>query len=94
MYLWDTDEGGPCVLRPTPNTAHDAPNPDDVTASWCTEDGLDSKGQCKFLDGPKDGRMYSCQNAWCDEDNVMHDAGSAPKRKEAVGPLECRSRIQ
>ena len=29
MYLWNTTEGGPCVLRPIPATAWDAPPAND-----------------------------------------------------------------
>ena len=30
MYMWNTTEGGPCVLRPILPTAWDAPNPDQL----------------------------------------------------------------
>ena len=30
MYVWNTTEGGPCVLRPIPPTAWDAPASDNI----------------------------------------------------------------
>ena len=38
MYIWNTDEGGPCFLRPT-SDSFDAPNPDKIVSSECIKKG-------------------------------------------------------
>ena len=44
MYLWNTDEGGPCVLRPTSQGAFD--NPAAGSMSDDCVDYVDDSGQC------------------------------------------------
>ena len=84
MYLWNTTEGGPCVLRPTPVGSFDAPNKKDVLWSNCVT-GVDSDGQCKFrLDNNAWKRW--CGKAWCDENNIVHDGKTAIQKSEPIGP--------
>ena len=64
-------------MRPIPNNAWDAPNPDIITWSKCVK-GFDSSGQCKY-----DNKL--CKNAWCDANNVVHDGKYTPIGKEVIG---------
>merc|ERR1712226_1088145 len=75
MYLWNTDEGGPCVLRPTSQGAFD--NPAAGSMSDDCVDYVDDSGQCVI-----DKR---CKNAWCDDNNVIHDGNPAQSYPEPEG---------
>jgi len=68
MMAWNTTEGGPCVLRPIPGLAADAPNVDKMSAK-CV-DGYDTNGTCIMT--PYGARR--CGNAYCDEDNILRGA--------------------
>ena len=78
MYVWNTDEGGPCVLRPIGDTCADAPAPDQLTYPKCVSK-LDSNGHCSEF-------HPSCKNAYCDENNVVHDGRISDPDPEVVGP--------
>jgi len=75
MYLWNTDEGGPCVLRPTSQGAFD--NPAAGSMSDDCVDYVDDSGQC-VID-------KNCRNAWCDDNNVVHDGNPAKSYPEPEG---------
>jgi len=75
MYLWNTDEGGPCVLRPTSMGAFD--NPAAGTMSDDCVDYVDDSGECHF--------SKKCKSAWCDENHIVHDGNSAQSYPEPVG---------
>ena len=80
MMAWNTSEGGPCLLRPTPATAFDSPNPDKMAFSHCIK--KNSTGQCD-----KDERWgKKCANVTCDENGVQHGAALAGADPEVVGP--------
>ena len=83
MYLWNTTEGGPCVMRPIPDTSFDAPNPDKMTYFKCV-DQTARNGECKIV---TDGFMgKKCKETVCDENNVLVGAMRAPQGKERTGP--------
>jgi len=74
MMAWNTTEGGPCFLRPTPATAFDSPNPDKMAFSHCIE-RVTSNGTCV-----KSTKYKSkCKNVYCDENNIEHGAALAGK---------------
>jgi len=79
MMMWNTTEGGPCVLRPTPSNAFDSPNSDKMAVHNCVK-GLDKKGKCIIRN------TKQCKNVWCDERNVQHGAKLAAVDPEVVGP--------
>ena len=79
MMMWNTTEGGPCVLRPTPANAFDSPNPDKMAVHNCVE-GLNKKGKCIIRN------TGQCKNVWCDERNVEHGGKLAAVDPEVVGP--------
>ena len=70
MMAWDTPEGGPCVLRPTPNRAADAPDPTH-TVNDCALP-LD-----QWADDLKAVASTSskCAGASFDENNILRGAG-------------------
>ena len=83
MYLWNTTEGGPCVMRPIPDTSFDAPNPDKMTYFKCV-DQTARNGECKIV---TDGFMgKKCKDTVCDENNVLVGSMRAPQGKERTGP--------
>ena len=79
MMMWNTPEGGPCVLRPSGSQAADSPDPEHHTVdcvSGYTEDrrpviSTETKG---------------CEGAWADENNIIHGAAYEPPLDEVVGP--------
>ena len=71
---WNTTEGGPCFLRPTPATAFDSPNPDKMAFSHCIE-RVASNGTCVKSSKYK----TKCKNVYCDENNIEHGAALAGK---------------
>ena len=80
MYLWNTPEGGPCVLRPSGSRASDSPDPEHETQD-CVE-GYDEDWT------PIISRSTSgCKNAWADENNVIHGATYRSPLGECVGPF-------
>ena len=79
MYLWGTPEGGPCVLRPTPSRAADSPGTELLT-NECVA-GYEEDWR------PIISTKSYCQNAWADEDNVIHGAGQASPLAECLGPF-------
>jgi len=78
MYLWNTDEGGPCVLRPTSIDAFD--NPAAGTNIKACVDYVDELGECHF------NNKKICENAWCDENNIVHDGPLVDVNPEPIGP--------
>ena len=81
MYMWNTTEGGPCFLRPTPANAFDAPHAGEVSNSWCVTDSiLVGPNNCTIVNKPW------CKNAWCDENMAVHGVGLMRVEKEAIGP--------
>ena len=90
MYLWNTEEGGPCVLRPIPPTSYDAPNPQLLTNKYCAA-GLDTNGQVYNGTNAIDCKKPSnrgCRKSWCDPHTlVLQDAGKAKGLgKKVEGP--------
>ena len=79
--MWNTSEGGPCFLRPTPPSSYDNPAAGEILATYCVDD-IDSDGRCIINQEIKVCR----ENAWCDESNVLHDGGLTRVYPEAVGP--------
>jgi len=81
MMAWNTSEGGPCFLRPTPASAFDSPNPDKMAFPHCIAK-VDANGTCIKSDvwGKK------CENVWCDENHIEHGASLAGPDPEIVGP--------
>ena len=77
FYLWDTPEGGPCVLRPVPTDAFDSPAKGLIQRFKCV-DGVDTNKKCII------GK--SCKGAYCDEKNILHNGKIEKIREEAVGP--------
>ena len=76
MYLWNTDEGGPCVLRPTSEGAYD--NPAAGTMSNGCVSYVDADGQCVM-------KKFGCNTATCDENHIQLNARTANTYKEPVG---------
>jgi len=81
MMAWNTTEGGPCFLRPTPASAFDSPNPDKMAFPHCVEK-VDSNGTCVI--STTWGRK--CQNTYCDENNVEHNSSLAGVDPQIEGP--------
>ena len=80
MYAWNTTEGGPCFLRPTPATASDAPNPELISFNGCVKE-LDSNGKCVINSSDR-----RCMDAWCDDNLVVHDADLEGASRSVSGP--------
>ena len=78
MYLYNTTEGGPCLMRPIPDNAFEAPNKDKLTFPKCIKDIVD--GECI----PE--TKFGCANAWCDRNNVVHDGAPQHSKSEVIGP--------
>ena len=81
MYMWNTEEGGPCFLRPTPVSAFDNPGKKQVVASGCML-GVNSDGTCNIKSFCEKKR-----GAYCDENNILHGGVLAGVKSEAVGPV-------
>ena len=81
MYAWDTIEGGPCVLRPSGDTASDSPNPDKLAYKKCFDRQL-SRDKCV----PDEDYSKYCKDAWCDENMVEHGAKLEGADSPVVGP--------
>ena len=81
MYMWNTEEGGPCFLRPTPVSAFDNPGKKQVVASGCIL-GVNSDGTCNLKSFCEKKR-----GAYCDENNIIHGGILAGVKSEAVGPV-------
>ena len=77
FYLWDTPEGGPCLLRPVPTDSFDSPAKGLIQRQSCV-DGVDTDRKCVI------GK--SCKGAYCDEKNILHNGKIETIRSEAVGP--------
>ena len=77
MYLYNTTEGGPCVLRPIPSNAFDGPTPGQSVWQKCVS-GVDSNGQCEIYD--------KCTDAWCDKNKVVHGGRLEGVMPELHGP--------
>ena len=82
MYAWDTIEGGPCVLRPSGDTASDSPNPDKLAYKKCFNRQL-SRDKCVLDD--EDSKY--CKNAWCDENMVEYGAKLEGADNQVVCPF-------
>ena len=80
MPMWNTSEGGPCFLRPTPWISYDNPAAGKIGTPHCIV-GHDENGQCIISQ-----EFWACRNAWCDEHNVLHDVGPYSAFPEATGP--------
>ena len=79
FYLWNTPEGGPCLFRPTPSSAFDGPGKGKVQQGFCIQ-GVDDEGKCVLHKNCKK------KGAYCDENNVLHDAPLEKPTMEIVGP--------
>ena len=79
MMMWDTPEGGPCLLRPTPSMAADSPDTEHLPTE-CVE-GYDEDWRPIISTTTK-----GCENAWADEDNVIHGATYVSPLAECPGP--------
>merc|ERR1711963_5716 len=77
MYGWDTPEGGPCFLRPTPVLAADAPNPDKIGFQGCMVNMTRHSTNCTV-----DTTNHMCTDAWCDENLIEY--GVQPQGPYAV----------
>lgn len=80
MYAWNTTEGGPCFLRPTPATASDAPNPELLSFNNCVKE-IDSDGKCVINNSDR-----RCMDAYCDENLVVHEADLEGASRSVSGP--------
>merc|ERR1711892_1541771 len=80
MMAWNTTEGGPCFLRPTPPSAFDSPNPHKMATNQCVEKNLDTNGTCVIKNRSR------CKDTWCDANNVQHGAYLENVAPEVVGP--------
>ena len=80
MMAWNTTEGGPCFLRPTPADAADSPNPEKMALNNCVKE-VDSNGTCVINE--KAGKR--CENTWCDENNIEHGSKLAGARPLVEG---------
>ena len=78
MMMWDTPEGGPCVLRPSGSRAADSPDPEHATEN-CVE-GYDEDWR------PVLSTTSKCAGAWADEDNIIHGAAYKGPHDACVGP--------
>ena len=81
MMAWDTPEGGPCVLRPTPNRAADAPDPTH-TLNDCALP-LDQWGDDLK---PVASTSSKCAGASFDENNILRGSGYLPPMAEIKTP--------
>ena len=79
MMMWDTPEGGPCLLRPTPSDAADSPDTEHLPEE-CVE-GYDEDWRPIISTGTS-----GCENAWADDDNVIHGAAYTDPQDLCVGP--------
>ena len=87
MYAWNTTEGGPCFMRPTPSTAFDGPNPDKISYNGCVKEMVD--GQCVIDTGNP-----MCTDAYCDENNVVIGARLEGATTPVSGPYTDESPMQ
>jgi len=81
LMAWNTTEGGPCLLRPLPATAFDAPHPEKMAFHKCVKE-VDSNGTC-VIDAAWGKR---CTNVWCDENHIEHGAKLAGVDPTIEGP--------
>ena len=83
-YVWNTPEGGPCVMRPIQYNCYDAPSSDKITNPNCFT-GVDSDGKCI----PHSGYSSTgqCKNAVCDENNVVHNPTIGNVQPQITGPF-------
>ena len=94
FYLFNTTEGGPCLMRPMPPNSWDAPNPKELTNPQCIEDwragglegwdGQDWTGECRINKGTR-----ACKKAYCGETKdgyrVLRDAGQITQGAKVEG---------
>jgi len=93
MYLWNTTEGGPCVLRPIPVDSWDAPNPNNLGDRDCVT-GIDENDQC-IIDKSSRRMQAICGKTKCDADRIVSGAGKRrPSPKVADGPWKSGLRDQ
>jgi hypothetical protein len=83
MYAWNTTEGGPCFLRPTPSAAFDAPAPEKMAASWCVTKAGPDENNTRVCEKNTNS---NCANTKCDEKGIMSGAGESNINDEVVGP--------
>ena len=80
MYLWNTDEGGPCVLRPIPASSWDAPTSGQYVDTNCaTVEGYGPTAQCEGKNSKK------CPNASC-ENGIIKGGKFAKVVSKVEGP--------
>ena len=77
FFLWNTTEGGPCLLRPTDYSAFDAPACGVVQNPMCAPLAK-AGGKIK---------EKKCENAFLDENNVLHGASADPCMVKISGPM-------
>ena len=80
MMMWNTSEGGPCLIRPSGSDSADSPDTEHRTEE-CV-DGY-NKDWTPIISTSTDG----CENAWADENNAIHGAAYKSPRAECVGPF-------
>ena len=77
MYMWNTTDGGPCVLRPIKPDCFDAPNRDKNIDTGCVE-GVDSDLKCIIGKTGNEWKTQQCNDpeskyyTFCDENNIVH----------------------
>ena len=79
MMMWNTTEGGPCFLRPTPSAAFDSPDPEHNTLE-CV-DGIDEHWNPII----RDSRW--CVNATAGEKNIIYGAAYGGRLGQCEGPF-------
>ena len=81
FYMWNTTEGGPCILRPIVSYAYDAPNADKIARRCVTN--LNPDGTCKIDTGHWSGK---CKNVRCNDKMVEIGGGIQQQYKEVTKP--------
>ena len=84
MYLWNTTEGGPCVMRPIAPDSWDAPNPNGLGDTSCVV-GLDENDECVINTSSRRMKRL-CGNAKCDEDRIVSGMSKKRTQQKVEGP--------
>ena len=77
MYLWKNS--GPCFLRPTGSSSYDSPDSEHNTNACVLK--VDENGKPVMNKNSK-----KCENAWADDDNVIHDGPYERNEDISGGP--------
>jgi len=79
MMMWNTDEGGPCILRPTTSSSPDGPAANEITASFCVS-GIDDEGKCEI------NQWCARKGCECDENNIPSSCIQTTTKQEPTTP--------